>query len=120
MGVGYELVNQTRSERITFAHLPASKARELAGNPVTAAVTTWYLLNHPGDHIAFVSDTAMDWPFAAGNPSDLTHYDDKTEDVVRQLVESGVLRDEGIAWADSAEPQTVSVRALRNVWMDLP
>lgn len=118
MGVGYVLVNHTRSEVITFAHLPASKARELAGNPVTAALTTWYLLHHPVDRVAFVSDTNVDWPFPTGSRGDLASYTDITDRVVAELVAVGILRDEGIAWADQAEPQTVYVRALRNVWMD--
>jgi hypothetical protein len=118
MGVGYVLVNLTRGEKISFAHLPASKARELAGNPVTASVTTWYLLQHPEDHVAFVSDTYGDWPFPSGSRADLADYPDVTDQVVEQLVEAGILRDEGIAWADEAEPQTVYERALRNVWME--
>ncbi len=41
MGVGYYLVNHTRREYVLYAHIDASKARELAGNPVAAAITTW-------------------------------------------------------------------------------
>jgi hypothetical protein len=118
MGVGYVLVNHSKGEAIRFLHLPATKARELPGNPVSAAVTTWYLLQHPEDRVAFVSDTYGDWPFPSGSPSDLAGYPDVTDHVIRQLVEAGILRDEGIAWADEAEPQTVYIRALRNVWME--
>ncbi len=56
MGVGYELINKSKKEVITFSHLPASKERELAGNPVTAAITTWYLLKNLGDMIQFIPD----------------------------------------------------------------
>ena len=118
MGVGYMLVNHTRGEVIRFAHLPASKAWELAGNPVTAAVTTWYLLHHPEDRVAFVSDTYGDWPFPSGSQADLCAYPDVTYRVVCELVEAGILRDEGIAWADEESPQTIYERALRNVWME--
>jgi hypothetical protein len=118
MGVGYVLVNHTRREVIRYAHLPASKARELAGNPVTAAVTTWYLLHYSNDRVAFVSDTHGDWPFSSGSPADVANYPDVTGRVVQQLVEAGILRDEGIAWADETEPQKVYMRALRNVWME--
>jgi hypothetical protein len=117
MGVGYVLVNHSRCEVITFAHLPVSKARELAGNPVTAALTTWYLLHHSDDRVAFVSDTYADWPFPSGSRADLANYTDVTDRVVAELVADGILRDEGIAWADEAEPQTVYMRALQNVWM---
>lgn len=40
MGVGYVLVNYTKQEVVTYSHIPATKARELAGNPVSAAITT--------------------------------------------------------------------------------
>ncbi len=33
MGSGYILVNHTKKEKIYFLHIPATKARELAGNP---------------------------------------------------------------------------------------
>ena len=56
MGVGYCLINKTKKERITYLHLPASKAREITGNSVTSAITTWYLLNNSGDEIGFITD----------------------------------------------------------------
>ena len=118
MSVGYLLVNNTRTELISFAHLPASAARELAGNPVAAAITTWYLLEHRGDQISFVSDTNGDWPFLTGSPVDLAKYDDMTDAVVQQLISASILRDDGILWADDHEPDTIYVRKLTNVWMD--
>lgn len=118
MGVGFVLVNHTRREVITFAHLPASKALELAGNPVTAAVTTWYLLEHRTDHVAFVSDTCDDWPFSAGCRAELAEFTDVTDAVVQQLFEAGILRDNGIAWSDEDEPEAVYERDLVNVWMN--
>jgi hypothetical protein len=107
MGVGYLLINNTRSECITFAHLPASKACELAGNPVAAAVTTWYLLEHCGDQIAFVSDTYGEWPFSNGKREDLSEYTDMTNAVIQQLIGASILRDDGILWADDDEPNTI-------------
>lgn len=118
MGVGYMLVNHTRREVLKFAHLPASKAPELAGNPVTAAITTWYLLHHTEDRVAFVSDTYGEWPFSSGSHADLAEYTEVTDQTIGQLVEAAILRDDGIAWADEAEPHAVYERALRNVWMD--
>ena len=47
MGVGYILVNGTKQELISFAHLPVNTMREIAGNSVSASVTAWYLLNNP-------------------------------------------------------------------------
>lgn len=118
MGVGFILVNHSRREAITFAHLPASQMRELAGNPVTAAATTWYLLRHREDRVAFVSDTHDEWPFPAGSRADLQDFTDITDQVVEQLIEAGILRDNGIAWADEDEPDTVYERDLANVWMN--
>ena len=118
MGVGYTLVNQTKKERITFIHIPASKARELAGNPISAAITTWYMLENPGDDIAFVSDTYGDWPFSTEIIGKLSDYKDVTEDVVKSLIEAEILIDEGVAWADEDEPDRIYMRALRNKWMD--
>jgi len=43
MGATYVLVNYSKKETIGFLHIGASKAKELAGNPVAAAITTWYL-----------------------------------------------------------------------------
>ncbi len=118
MGVGYSLVNHSKKERITYIHIPATKARELAGNPVSAAISTWYLLQHPGDRIAFVSDTYDDWPFPSGTRDELAEYTEVTDIVVTSLIEAGILVDEGIAWTDEEEPEQVYIRALRNKWMD--
>ena len=49
MGVTYELVNRTKKEVIFYSHIPAGKARELAGNPAAVAVTTWYMLQNRGE-----------------------------------------------------------------------
>ncbi len=54
MAVGYELVNFTRREVLTFAHIPASTKLELAGNAAAAAMSTWYMLECAGDQMAFV------------------------------------------------------------------
>jgi hypothetical protein len=118
MGVGYTLVNYSKKEIIRFSHIPGSTAHELAGNPVSAAMTTWYLLQHPGDQIAFVSDTYGEWPFPEGTYNELSAYDEMTDVVVNALITEGILSDEGILWADEDEPERVFIRALRNSWMD--
>jgi len=68
--------------------------------------------------VAFISDSYGEWPFSRGSRADLTAYTEVTDQIIEQLVEAGILRDEGIAWADEAEPQAVYERAVRNVWMD--
>ncbi|HNB51151.1 MAG TPA: hypothetical protein PK530_04380 [Anaerolineales bacterium] len=118
MGVGYFLVNYSKKEIVRFSHIPASTAHELAGNPVSAAIITWYLLKHPGDQIAFVSDTYEDWPFPEGTHDELSTYDEMTDVIVNALITEKILRDEGILWADEDEPERVFIRVLRNMWMD--
>lgn len=116
MGVGYILVNQTKKEIISFLHIPATTARELAGNPVSATMVVWYMLENRGDDIAFVSDTYDDWPFP-GDYKQLADYIEMTDKVVDSLINADVLVDEGIAWADENEPDEIYIRALRNQWM---
>lgn len=118
MSVGYILVNHSQKEVIRFIHTPASTAHELAGNPVSAAITTWYLLQHPGDQIAFVSDTYEVWPFPEGTHDELSIYDELSDVVVDALIAEKILRDEGILFADEDEPERVFMRALRYKWMD--
>jgi hypothetical protein len=116
MGVGYKLVNQTKKEQISFIHIPANTARELAGNPVSAAIIAWYMLENRGDNIAFVSDTYDDCPFPTSEKKKLSEYADKTNEVVTSLIDAGILTDDGVSWADEDEPDTVYERALRNTW----
>lgn len=116
MGVGYTLVNQTKKEKISFLHIPAKTARELAGNPTSAAMIVWYMLENRGDNIAFVSDTYDDWPFP-GDYKQLSGYVEMTDKVVDSLIAAEILVDEGIAWADEDEPDKIYIRALRNKWM---
>lgn len=118
MAVGYELVNYSKKELISFCHIGASTAHELAGNPAAAAITTWYLLNHPGDQIAFVSDTYDDWPFAQGSRDDLSSYEDVTDIVVTSLIQAGILEDHGKSWEDADEPDTIFMRDLVNIWLN--
>lgn len=114
MSVGYILVNATRREQIAFRHLPASTQREIAGRPAAAAVVAWYLLEHPGDAIAFVNDHDDAWPFASGAFEDLSDYADLTDQVVADLIAAGILRDEGMGYVDEDDP-AVFVRNLTNI-----
>jgi hypothetical protein len=118
MGVGYQLVNQMKKEVISYSHIPATNARELAGNPVAAAITSWYLLQHQGDEIAFVSDTYDDWPFPSGSKQDMKGNRDVTDERVNALVDAEIIQDDGIAWADDKQPNEVYIRALLYVWLD--
>lgn len=116
MSAGYTLVNFTRREVITFAHVDAASARELAGNEASSAITTWYLLRRAGDAVSFVSDTYNDWPFESGSKSDIQGYADVTRSVIEELLAEGILADYGFTYVDESEPETVFIRDLRNAW----
>lgn len=116
MGVQYYLVNQTKKEMITFAHLSGSKKRELAGNGPQSAIVTWYLLENQGDKIQFVSDTYNEWPFESGCIDDLSNYPDQTDQVVSDLIDQGVLEDNGMLFVDDEEPDRVYERDIKIVW----
>ncbi len=118
MGVGYVLVNTTKREYISFSHLGSNTKRELTGDAVTAAITSWYLLEHPGDNIAFASDSEdgwRGWPFKSGSWDDLRKYREVTDEVVEALIKAEILQDEGKDIFDATEPE-VYVRLLRNIW----
>lgn len=113
MSIGYELVNFTRREVVSFAHIPASKKSELAGSPIASAITTWYMLECLGDQISFVSDTYGEWPFREGAPSDRNNYLDVTDRIVAELVAAGIFRDLGREYY--SDDPTEYIRLLENV-----
>jgi hypothetical protein len=117
MGVGYSLVNYTQREKMYYRNIPASTAWELTGNPVAASMTTYYLLKHRGDLIAFISDSEGEWPFPGGSRKDLKDYREVTDEVVQALIEAQVLVDEGREIFDEDDPD-VYVRRLRNIFLD--
>ncbi len=112
MSVGYSLVNFSKKEQLLFSHLPVSTRNEIESNPVTAFLVSWYRDLYPDDEIEFVSDTYDDWPFKAGFKSDLSHYQDITDQKVKELIKLGHLIDLGIEWEDEDEPDKVFIRRL--------
>ena len=117
MGAEYVLENHTKKEIITYQHVPASKARDVAGNPVSAAITMWYLLQNTGDQITFVSDY-YDKPLSTRAWDEILEYAKVTEKTASVLIRVGILQDRRIAWADEEEPDRVYIRDLRIVWME--
>jgi hypothetical protein len=116
MSTGYRLLNVTAGEQISFLHVAAATKREIAGNPAAAAIVAWYLLEHPGHEIAFVSDTNGERPFRTMPASRADELVDVTDAVVRALIEQGILQDVGALFVDEHDPERVYVRDLRNVW----
>lgn len=117
MPARYTLVNVTRKERILFARLPVSSKREIAGNPAAAAVVEWYLMEHPGDAVAFVSDDSDVWPFASGSLDDLNAYAEVTDKVVDALIAERILAEDERTQLFEDKPD-LHLRSLRNIWMD--
>ncbi len=118
MGVEYTLVNQSKKEIVSFAHMNGSKKRELAGNSPQAALVTWYMLENQGDSIQFVSDTYEEWPFLSGNSSDVLKYTDVTKKYIGALIEQGILKNEGFSYLDEEDPENVYILNLKNIWAE--
>ena len=116
MGVSYSLINYTKKEYVIFDKLPASKARELAGNPASAAISTWYLLNNIGDNISFISDTYNEWPFPEGSRDELMNYTEVTNEIVSSLISEGILIDEGKEFPFE-DDRNIYFRKLHNIWL---
>lgn len=118
MSIGYELINQTKKEKISFLHLPVSTRSEIVGNPVSASIISWYMLNNQGDNIQFVSDTHGDWPFLSGEQGDKRKYPDQTELLITKLISLGVLKDNGIAYQDEDDPENIYIREIIHIWLN--
>ena len=115
MTTTYWLVNQTKREFVNFSHIGSFTQREIGGNPVSALLTTWYMLWNIGDSIQFVSDEIGDWPFETGISAEVSNYEDITHNLISKLVQMGVVRDEGMDWQDEDEPE-LFIRRIRYVW----
>jgi hypothetical protein len=118
MGIEYILVNETKKEMLSFAHLNGSKMRELVGNNAQSAIVTWYILNNQGDDIQFVSDTLDDWPFKTAKTQYIWKYKDKTHELIDILIEQKILKDNGFLYVDDDEPDLIYVRDIKNIWTE--
>lgn len=118
MGVEYTLINLTKREQISFIHMAGSKMRELAGNPAQAAVVTWYMLHNQGDEIQFVSDSYGEWPFRRGQRGDELQFRDVTLRYIGQLLEQGILKNQGFLYIDPDDPTDSYILNLKNIYLD--
>ncbi len=109
MGTTYILINDTKKEMIGFPHLPVSKKREIAGNPTSASIVTWYLINNRKDDIRFYSEYETSYP---------VDYKDVTDQIILELIDNEILEDNGMEWVDEDEPEKVYIRSIKNIWMD--
>ena len=115
MGVGFELVNATKRERVLFSHMPVSTMWEISGHPVAATIVTWYILNRRGDLISFVPDDRSHWPFGSVSPGEAQAFRDVTVEIVQQLVDAGLVVDRGREIVDPTEPE-IYIRLLSREW----
>ncbi|MEJ0084417.1 MAG: hypothetical protein WDO72_01935 [Pseudomonadota bacterium] len=116
MGPAIVLWNATKREHVSFHHVGASTRREVAGNSVSAAIVTWYLIQNVGDDISLHAQ----WDeHEVPNPvySEAVLNPDRMDHVVAALINAGILKDEGFNFRDDEDPQ-VYVRHLRNIWGD--
>lgn len=120
MALQYELVNATKSERLSLAVLPGRTKHDIAGNPAAAAIVAWYMMEHPRDRITFVTDDIGDahpaWPLRGVTKAELERYRDVTLEVVTALVAAGILEERGRETIETVDRGRVVVRDLRNVW----
>ena len=107
MGVTYSLINRTKKEIISFIHVPAAKAREIAGNSIAASITTWYMLNHINDDITFLPETDY--------IPEIADYEDVTDSIIDDLIAKEIFADEGIRYVCDDEPE-LYFRKIRNIW----
>jgi hypothetical protein len=115
MGVGYFLINSTKKEAINYYHLPVNKMKEISGNPISAIITTWYLLNNRGNDIRFVPDSFIDENFNITD--DIFQYKDVTDIVIEELIKNGILKDNGIEYIDE-DDLSLYFRRLDNIWCE--
>ena len=113
MGVLYTLVNKSKKEIIDYCHMQGAKKRELAGDPSTAAVTTWYPLNNKNDDIFFITDDEINNKCSF---SEIKDFKDVTEQTVKELIDAEILKDDGFSYRDDDEPATVYIKKYTNVW----
>lgn len=114
MGQGYTLVNRTKKEVISYIHIGADKKREIAGNPASSAITSWYLLNNRNDEIRFYSDEE-NYKVMKEDPT-INEYVEMTKEVLNDLIENSILKIDGFKYRDS-DDENVYIHRIENVWM---
>lgn len=91
MGAAYSLYNFSRREVLHFV----SKLAELTRTRAQCALVTWYLLDHPGEQIAFLDGC---WDFDERNKysereCDVAFFKDRTNTILSQASFEHIIRD---------------------------
>lgn len=117
MGVGYILVNLDKREQIGFHQInTGTKLQELVGTDIASTIVTYYLLTNTGDRIGFINDT-YDSFMVCGQKYEAQYFydfEDVTHEVVEELIQKGMVKDNGIIWI--YEEENIFVRDLVNAW----
>lgn len=106
MPVGYQLVNLDKKETIGFARIDiGSSFLELSGTVVFGSLLSYYMLKNIGDKITFANDSEDDFYFFGIHYTwkDFHDYRNVTEELINELIHSGLYEDRGIIWIDQDE-----------------
>ncbi|MDI9862273.1 hypothetical protein [Flectobacillus roseus] len=117
MGVGHILVNIDKKQLIDFYRVDTgTKLRELSGNTVASTIVTYYLISNIGDQISFINDVESSF-IICGKKYQVdffTNFQNVTEIIIEELIEQGIIQDEGSLWIDKEE--NLYYRDLKNIW----
>ena len=108
------ICNATKQEQILFTHIGASSPGELISHEAAAAIVSWYLNANRGDLITFVGDydDPESLPFYL-TFSQLRDWPDRTDRIVRAMIDEDILEDHGKSYVDEEEPDVIYIRDLR-------
>jgi hypothetical protein len=104
---------------MAFVHIGVSTPREFSGNNAAASIVTWYLSRNRGDSISFIGDydNERELPYEV-SWDEIDTWPDRTDQVVEELIENGILKDCGRTFEDEDDPENVYIRDLRNCWSE--
>lgn len=105
MSVSYRLVNFSKEQIISFAHLPVSTKNEICGHFVSAKIVSLYMLDNIGDEISFVSDQCdeINWKLSVPTAS-VNSYQDVTEVYLCKAESIGIIKGRRKDILDNDEP----------------
>ena len=92
-----------------------TKLRELSGNTVASTIVTYYLLSNIGNQISFINDVESSFVICGKKyqVDFFTNFQNVTEIIIEELIEQGIIQDEGILWIDKEE--NLYYRDLKNI-----
>ncbi len=117
MGLGYELINIDKRERLTFARIDSgTKKRELTGTAISSSLVTYYMLTNIGDRITFVDDHSIQLVVFGDTLTwdTINKYEDVTEKMVERLIQEDIYLNNGRIWID--EEEGLYFHDLINTW----